>query len=205
MKFSKMQNSGNQVWAQILAQVVLVSALILFAVVMRFLPHLSNVTPILAIALLSGFHFKNRSVAVLVPLLAMFVSDLVIGFHSTLVFVYSPILVVVFFGLWMRAHHSRSAQSPQNTKIWPIQESFGWTLAGSLLFFLVSNFGVWETQNFYSHNFAGLMTCLAAGIPFFEKSLLGDMMFTGLVFSFYVLACEKFSFLNPQTEVCHGR
>ena len=195
MKVSKMQNSGKQ----LLAQSGLVSVLILFAVAMRFLPHLSNVTPILAIALLSGFHFKNRSIALLVPLLAMFASDLVIGFHSTVLFVYLPILTVVFFGLWMKAR-----QANYQAKNWPVAESFAWTLAGSVLFFLVSNFGVWETQSFYTHNFTGLMTCLAAGIPFFEKSLLGDMMFTGLVFSVYAIACEKIPLLNPRTEFRHG-
>jgi hypothetical protein len=194
------QNLSNNL-AKNSVQFVFAIVLVAFAVTMRFLPHLSNVTPIMAIALLSGFHFKNRSLAVFVPLFAMLASDFVIGFHVALWFVYLPILAVVFMGQWMSARTARL----NRPVIWPVGESFKLTVLGSILFFLVSNFGVWETQNFYAHNFAGLLTCFAAGIPFFEKSLLGDMMFTGLVFLVYAVACQKFANLNSKVEFHHGR
>ena len=194
METQKSQKSPEKPWN--LTQVLFLLGLSAFAVVMRFLPHLSNVTPIAAVALLSGFHFRKRSLATLIPLGAMFTSDLVIGLHSMILFVYAPILLMVFFGQWM------SQRNPQTN--WPVQESLGFTTFGAILFFLISNFGVWFTGDFYTKNFAGLMTCFAAGIPFFEKSLFGDMMFTVLLFSIYALICQQFPKLNSQLEMTHG-
>ncbi len=184
------QKKSQLNWTQILFFL----GLFLFVFGMRFLPHLYNVTPVLAVALLSGFHFRNRSVAALLPLLAMLASDLILGFHPQMLFVYVPIVSVVFMGQWMKSRNQKSN--------WPKKESMGFAAFGAILFFLVSNFGVWATENFYSHNFAGLVTCMAAGIPFFEKSLLGDMMFTGMLFSVYALACEQFP--EFRTELKHG-
>jgi len=173
------------------------AGLLLLAVGMRFLPHLFNVTPIIAISLLSGFHFRSKSLAVLVPLLGMFISDLVIGVHPTILFVYAPLVLVVFLGQLM---NRRNAE-----KYWPVKDSLMFSLFGSILFFAISNFGVWALYNFYPKNLLGLTTCFIAGIPFFERSVLGDLMFTCILFSVYALARSKFPARKFASESIYGR
>ena len=158
--------------------------LIAFAVCMRFLPHLFNVTPIMAVALLSGFHFRNKNLAVLVPLSAMFLTDLFIGLHPLLFFIYVPIAVAVFLGSKMRSQNSNS--------VWPIKQSLSLSIFGSLLFFVISNLGVFFLSKMYPINTSGLVVCFVAAWPFFERSLLGDLMFTALLFSVYATVCNLF-------------
>ena len=176
-------------------QLYFLIGLTLFAVLMRFAPHLYNVTPITAIALLSGFHFRRPGLAALIPVLAMFFSDLLLGFHSTMLFVYLPLVSIVFLG------HALRALKPESEV--PVKESLGFAFIGALIFFFVSNFGVWATQSFYAPNLSGLISCFIAGLPFFERSLLGDLMFTALLFSVYSLACDRFPKLK--CEAYHGR
>ena len=178
-----------------LSQVLLFLSLVFFAFCMRFLPHLFNVTPIMAVALLSGFHFKNKSIAVLVPLSAMFLSDLFIGLHSLLLFIYVPILISVFLGAWM--------QSKNQNKAWPVKQSLQLSVIGSVLFFAISNLGVFFLSGMYPLNSLGLTSCYAAAIPFFERSLIGDLMFTAALFSIYSFARQAFPKLAAK-ELSHG-
>ncbi len=160
-----------------MAQIYMFLGLIGFTFCMRFLPHLFNVTPVMAVALLSGFHFRNRSIGLLVPLVSMLLSDIFIGLHALMFFTYTPILISVFLGNWMR---SRS-----HNQRWPIKESLKLSVFGSILFFAVSNLGVFALSGIYPLNFIGLSACYVAALPFFERSLFGDLMFTGVLFSIY--------------------
>ncbi len=177
------------------SQVCLFLGLVIFAFSMRFLPHLFNVTPIMAVALLSGFHFRNKTLAVLVPLASMFLSDLVIGLHGILLFIYAPILISVLLGAWMRAKNEKKA--------WPVRTSLKLSAIGSVLFFAISNLGVFFFSNLYPQNMLGLSDCYAAAIPFFERSLIGDMMFTAVLFAIYSYVRQAYPKLAVG-ELYHG-
>jgi hypothetical protein len=71
----------------------------------------------------------------------------------------------------------------------------GGSLIGSCIFFLVSNFGVWQSDLIYTHNMSGLATCYAQGIPFFLNTVVGDLFFCGLLFGVFELASRRFSSL----------
>ena len=152
--------------------------LILFAAFSRLLPHPMNFAPVTAIALFAGVYL-NKKYAFIVPIAAMILSDAFIGFYSYVYWVYGTILVIAVVGLWLR---SRVKEGSTGKKVAFI---FGTTLASSVIFFLITNFGVWTSGMFYEMNFSGLMQSYAAAIPFFRNSLLGDLCYVTAMFGIY--------------------
>lgn len=144
--------------------------LILLGVAARFLPHPPNFAPIAAIALFGGLYLNNKKLAFALPIGAMLVSDLFIGFYSwkMMAAVYLSFLAMVGIGLLVR----------KNKKFSTI---LGGTLLGSVLFFVVTNAAVWAFGTMYPHTIEGLMSSYAMGIPFFKNTLMGDLFYTGVL------------------------
>ncbi len=147
---------------------------------MRLAPHPPNFTPIAAMALFGGVYFSRTRQAFAVPLLAMFVSDLVIsgGYHAMMPVVYGCFAITVALGFLIRRRRTPFAVG-------------GAALAGSVLFFALTNLGVWLVFDFYPKSLAGLLSCYVAAIPFFRHTLAGDALFTVLLFGGFALA-ERF-------------
>ena len=164
------------------------SVFILAAAFSRLLPHPNNFVPVVAMALVSGMYF-NKMFAFIIPLAAMVLSDLVIGFHATIPFVYGSMLVSTVIGVWLHSHKKAGF-------------IVGGTLLSSLIFFVVTNFGVWLTGGgwFYPKTWSGLLECYTLAIPFFQNSLAGDIVYTG-VFVGVFEAVEYLLHRKLQTEV----
>ncbi len=161
------------------SRVIALSSLILIAAFSRLIPHMPNFTPVLAIALLGGANFSSKKLAFIVPIAAMLLSDLFIGFHSTMFVVYAGFATTVLMGMAIR-----NKQSVLNIG--------AATLASSLLFFVITNFGVWITTNLYAHTLQGLTACYISAIPFFGNSLTGDIFYSALLFGSFNLVALKF-------------
>ena len=152
-------------------------ALILLVAASRLLPHPPNVACLGALGLFAGCYLVGRR-AYLVPLAALLLSDIAghflgisgVGFYSpwAMAFVYMGAAAAVPIGRWMR---SQSHWSRYPLAAW----------GSSSVFFLVSNFGVW-LAGWYSLSVAGLVACYAAAIPFYGYSLIGDLVFTTILF-----------------------
>ena len=136
----------------------------LVAVSIRLLPHMPNFTPIAAMALFGGVYL-NKKFAFVIPLAAMFVSDIFLGFHQTMPYVYGSFILAGVIGLWLKNH-----KSAKNI----ICASF----ISSILFFLITNFGVWAV-GWYPRTLSGLMQSYVMGIPFFKNTVFGDLCYTG--------------------------
>lgn len=150
-------------------------AIIFAVVIFRFLPHPPNVSPVLAISLFAGATFTDRRLMFIVPLLAMLLSDLVLGMHDTMVYVYAALGLSVMMGMWLQSRRS-------------VVLVTGVTLGASLMFFIVTNFGVWLSGiHQYPMDAQGLMQSYVAGIPFLQNSILGNLFFTALIFGSYEL------------------
>lgn len=161
---------------RLLALLSIASALALY----RILPHPANFTPVMAFALFAGAKLDDRRVAFLLPLLAMLLSDLVIGFHSTMLFVYAGMVLAVALGLLIRRRRG----------FFPVASA---ALAGSLGFFVITNFGAWlHSPGLYSRDWAGLAASYIAAIPFYQNSLLSDAVFTLVLFGGWALAERTF-------------
>ena len=152
---------------------IILAIIILMAAFSRLLPHPPNFTPIMAMSLLGGLYFKNKQFAVIVPLLAMFISDLVIGLHGMMIWVYSSIVVISL---------TASLLKPKM-----IHLGFA-SLGSSFFFFAVTNFGVWVGSGFYPKTFLGLGACYTAGLPFLKNALVGDMIYVSILFGAFELA-----------------
>lgn len=146
--------------------------IILLAVSARLLPHPYNFTPLAATALF-GATYLDKKYAFILPIAAMLISDYFIGFHSTMIYVYGAFILTAFIGLWLRSHKN-------------VRNVIGATLASSILFFLVTNFGVWA-RGAYARDISGLWQSYIMGIPFFRNTVAGDLFYTGAFFASYEL------------------
>jgi hypothetical protein len=161
--------------------------LILAISIFRVIPHPPNFTPVLAVALFAGAQFTDRRLALLIPLLAMLIADLYIGMHATLPFVYGAIALMVALGVWLKS-----------------RQSVAWiaatTVSGSMLFFVITNFGAWLTMpELYARSAEGLLTAYIAAIPFYQNALAGDLLFTAVLFGGFYFLEARFPKLGATT------
>ena len=153
---------------------VLLSA-IAAAAALRLVPHPPNFSPIDAMALFSGAYLGRRSLAFAAPLAALLLSDLVLGFYPGILFQYVSVTLVVLLGMVALSRVSALRVG-------------GAAIAGSVLFFTISNFGVWAVSGMYPHSLQGLGACYLAGLPFFQNTLAGDLFYSALLFGGFALA-----------------
>jgi hypothetical protein len=157
--------------------------LTVLAALVRLIPHPPNFAPVGSVALFGGARLRGWQ-AYCVPILAMLVTDPIRSriegnyapySWATLV-IYSAFLINVILGrVFLR--NSSSA--------WRIAAV---AVAGSVQFFLITNlYEWWRGLSLYPHNFAGLMTCYIAALPFFGRTVLSDLFYSGLLFSVYAL------------------
>jgi hypothetical protein len=165
----------------------LIVAMILFAAVLRIVPHPWNLTPVGAMALFSGAVIRNRVMAFVFPLVAMLAGDFFVGFHILMPVVYASFLISTALGFWVRERRSAARVG-------------GVVLLGAIQFFLITNFGVWAFSNFYPKTLAGLMACYAAGVPFFWNTLAGDVCYSALLFGGLFLAERLVPALRPNVS-----
>jgi hypothetical protein len=158
---------------------LVLAGMILIAAFTRLIPHPPNFTAIGAMALFGGAYFSRKSLAFAVPLAAMFLSDLIIGFHQGMYAVYLSFIFIVMIGLTLK-----NKKKAGNV--------FLASVSASVLFFVITNFAQWLSYPLYSKDIAGLIACYVAAIPFFHYTLLGDLFFVGALFGLFELAKMKF-------------
>ena len=145
-------------------------SLILILALARLIPHPPNFTPIIAVAIISGYFFKNFNLSALTLLIAMLISDLFIGFYENVIFVYASLLLITFI------FHKISYKIN-------FKNLFIYGFAGSAIFFIVSNFGVWALGSpgvydiAYEKSLSGLIQCYILAIPFFGNTFLSTLIF----------------------------
>lgn len=166
-------------------RVITLTLIILAAAASRILPHPVNVTPIAAIALFAGAHFTSKLLAFIVPIVAMIISDAIIGFYPQLWVTYIAFAGVVAVGFWLR-----NRKNITNVAVA--------TVSGSVLFFLVTNFPLWSHYNMYPHTLDGIVQSYTMALPFFRNSLAGDLFYSALLFGGFALAERKFTALQAQ-------
>ncbi len=156
-----------------LIKVLLIALLIAFAASARLMPHPANFAPIAAIAIFGGAFFSFY-LAVALPLLAMAITDIVIGFHGLIPFTWGSFIFIALM-------------SNRNMKEIKLTSVVGASMAASVFFFVVTNFGVWLEGRLYPQTFEGLMSSYYNALPFFRNTLLGDLVYTGALFTAYVV------------------
>jgi len=145
------------------------SLLVVLAVLSRLLPHPPNFSPLMAIALFGAVYFTKKRDSLWVPLLAWFISDIFLGFHSLQPVIYTLVILMVVAG-WKLKENLR-----------PIS-ILGYSLGGSVVFFIITNFFVWLTSGMYELTGSGFIECYTMALPFFQNTLLGDLCFNFILF-----------------------
>lgn len=183
---------------------LVLAAMIVAAAMSRLLPHPPNFSPLEAIALFGGAYFASKRWALLVPLAAMIASDLVLGarlggtyleyfttstYLPSLLANYACVILTVWLAFGLRGKVGGG-------------RVLGYSLAGSVVFFLVSNFAVWLTSHVvpgYPACSAGLLPCYVAAIPFFQWTVLGTLAYSALLFGGFALLRRQLPALRMQT------
>jgi hypothetical protein len=175
-------------------------SMLLLAACSRLVPHPANFAPIGAMALFGGAYFSSRWAAYLLPLAALWLSDLFINnvvyaasysgftwFYEGFHWVYGTMLLTTLLGQWLLkiVRPARIAMA---------------ALLASLLFFVITNFGCWPGNPTYTQDVTGLMICYAAGIPFLQGTLLGNLFYSLVLFGGFELAQRRI----PQLRLRHA-
>ena len=148
---------------------------LLFTVCCRLGLGIPNFSPLLAFSLFAGACLPNRYLAYFLPLGVLLATDLYLGIHATMFFTYLSIFLISLLGVQLSAAHP----------IWGWKRIGLGAIGSSLLFFLITNFGVWALTSLYSPDWKGLVACFTAGLPFYRSTLTSTALFSYLFFFGY--------------------
>ncbi|MGQ9845944.1 MAG: DUF6580 family putative transport protein [Bacteroidales bacterium] len=178
---------------------LVISLMIVLAAFSRLIPHPSNFAPIGAMALFGAAYFTQRYFAFLIPIISMWLSDLVLNnvvygqyfdhfvwFYQGFYWTYGSFILIGLVGIVLL----------KKVKILHLVVA---SFLASIVFFLLSNFGVWASSIMYPKNVSGLIACYTAGLPFFKNTLMGDLIYTGILFGAFEFAQKRFPILRLQT------
>ncbi len=149
--------------------------IISFGILSRIAVHTPNFTPVLSLALFGGLYLKGRQ-GVGVPLLLMVLSDIVVGFHDTMVFTWGSILAISLMGIWLQTRKNFVNVAAAS-------------LVSSFVFFVVTNFGAF--LSLYPHTLAGLQECYIAAIPFYRSTLISTLAYSVVLYTGYELLLKR--------------
>jgi hypothetical protein len=158
-----------------MTRLITILSAIAAAAALRLVPHPPNFSPIDAMALFSGAYVGRRLLAFAAPLVALLLSDLVLGFYPGMLFQYAAVILIVLLGTLALSRVT-------------VLRLVGAALSSSILFFAISNFGVWAVSGMYAHSAAGLGACYVAAIPFFQNTVASDLFYAALLFGGFALA-----------------
>lgn len=169
-------------------RLLVLSGFIVIAALSRVFPHPYNFAPMGAMAIFGAAYFSNKKLSFLLPLLAFFVSDLLVNnilyssyysgftlFTPGFYWMYGSMALIVLAGIFIL--------KKVNTKT-----VIAGSLSASVIFFLVTNFGAWIGSPMYPQTLEGLMMSYGAGIPFFHYTVVGDLVYSGIMFGAFELA-----------------
>lgn len=169
-----------------------ICAMILAAAMSRLIPHPAGFAAIGGMALFGAAYFSRRIWAFVIPVAAMWISDLLLSnvvyaaysgdfvwFYSGSLFTYAALALIVVMGSF----------TLKKVRVTSLVAS---ALGASAIFFLVSNFGTWISTPMYPRDLGGLATCYAAGLPFLRNAVPGDLVYTGVMFGVFEYCVRRF-------------
>ena len=158
-------------------RLVFLTLFIVIAALMRLIPHPPNFVPITAIAIFAGIKINNIKYAYFVPISVMLISDMFIGFYSISIFVYLAFILITTYSFMAKSYRIKNI------------------LLSSLMFFIITNFGVWLLGG-YTYSVEGLILCYTMAIPFFANSILADLFFSGILYFGFKKVEKKYLIFN---------
>ena len=151
----------------------------------RVIPHPPNFTPVIAMAVFMPYLTRDLYSAMLVPLSAMFVSDLYLGLHSSMFWVYGSIMLCTLL-------------SASTLKQKSLKHLASVSVGSSVMFYVITNFAVWSTSTMYPKTLEGLVMCYTMAIPFFQNTFVSTILYVSVLFLIYETAKRSYSWLKRQ-------
>jgi len=156
---------------------MLATCLLVLGIISRLIVHSWNFTPVIALALFGGVYLKKKQ-AILLPLILLAVTDIILGFHETMLFTWGSVILIAAIGLWIKKNKN-------------LKTVLGGGLVSAVLFFIVTNLGVWLVSGMYPLTLAGLSECFVLAIPFFRNTLLGTFVYGFILFGVYEIIAAR--------------
>ena len=178
-----------QKWKLALTEFAIVVLLISVAAAGRLLWHPAQVAPVAAAALFAGFVLRSRWLALAVPILAMAISDVFIGAYNynIMAAVYAAMCLPVLFSYILKKEVS-------------MPRIVACSLASSVSFFVISNGAEWVFGSLYSLDASGLERCFTMALPFFRNTLIGDLLWTSVLFAIHGLVINRLRVAPPEID-----
>jgi len=151
--------------------------ILVFGIMMRLIVHPANFTPVLAL-ILFGAVYCNKKYALLLPLFLMMLTDAILGVHSLILFTWGSMMLVSLIGLWLRERHDWLHLTAAS-------------VGSAVLFYIVTNLGVWLLGGYYPMSLEGLIDCYALAIPFFRTMLVSTLIYSFVFFGLYELIASR--------------
>jgi hypothetical protein len=187
----------DQQW---LVQVGMFLLIVIIGIGSRFwLVDMPNFKPVAAMVLFGAFYFRRSWAAVAALVVIMVLSDLRIGVYDwkLAACVYTSLALAGVMGVWIK----RSIEKGSQTRL-GLKQAGRFAIASlvmSTVFYVLTNGAVWWMGQWYPATWSGLVSCYAAGLPFFRSTLMGDLFFTGVLIGGYcVLESLAISFENTR-------
>lgn len=152
--------------------------IIVLSIFTRLIPHPPNFTSLIAVALFSGVNLEKKIFAITIPIITMFLSDLVLGFHDLIIFVYLSFAIIVSLGFVLRKKKT-------------IKNIIIANITAALLFYLSTNLGVWYLSGLYPKSLDGLYLSYFAALPFLTNSILSSLIYSTVLFGGFELAIRN--------------
>ena len=164
-------------------KVILLTSFLTVIIFFRYIPHPPNFTPILGMAVFSGAIMSRRLIAYLIPLAAMFLSDLYLGLHFSIPIIYFSLAICVLIGTFIDSRIT-------------IFNSLLSISGGVIVFFLITNFAVWYGSGMYEFNLSGLMKSYLMGLPFLQNTFISSLIYGMGAFLIYDIINRRSFFGN---------
>ncbi len=145
----------------------------------RFIPHPPNFTSLIALSFYVPAFLGRKYILVLIS--SFFITDLIIGLHSNMLFTWGSVVIIGLFSNYFLKN---------------IISRISGAILGAVTFFIITNFGVWLTSGMYTFNFNGLLSSYTLGLPFFAYSAISTIIFSAL----FELVINKSKFYLPKTN-----
>lgn len=172
-------------------QLGIASLFVFFAAFSRLLPHWPNFTPVGGMALFGAAYFSRKYISMLIPFLALWLSDLILN-NVVYGSYYDSFQWWGHTGVYLGFALISVLAVPMLRSV-TAGKLISASLSASLLFFLVSNFFEWVSTGMYEKSWAGLLSCYTAGLPFFWNTLAGDLFFTAVLFGGFAVVIRSLS------------
>ena len=152
---------------------------VLLLIISRSLSFIPNFTPTISLIVFISIMFRNHYILAFIIVLSQVISDYFLGYYSSMLFVYVSYVLIAIASMYI-------------LKELNFMRTIGTSFISVLIFYLVSNYGVWQMMDLYQYNLNGLIQCYIAGVPFLKYSLISTLLYSTTIYVLFKFTLSKY-------------